>query len=451
MTKVLFVADSDSQLLFCEALARSGGAAGVALTINLIPREGTPKAVIERMHRLGRVQQLSMGALLQDPELSGYAGIGVFLTGSKLAGFRSAYQRSLGSQPHRPLLFCGFNGVVLERFEEAITWRLGYDLICLNGPRDQARFDRFLRHTPFQRQRTLLTGLGRSQVRGGVPLASRPRRLVFAEQVAMPSRPQERGEMVAHLVRLARRCPDWDIVVKPRVAPDEATFHQVEEHISATLKRHGSRLPRNLVVSYEALPTLLARSQLFATLSSTAFFDALDHGCVPLIMGDFGLRADLGTDFFGGSGMVISFSTLHELSPLLEQKVNGEWLDWVGYGRQYSPDQLFEILHERGRRIEASVKALDEYSNRMTAAEPLMSLHHRGYVVNSNDLSTNQLRARAEQSIAARDYMEAAKFLEMAALQRPDNRNIRRRLAAVRATNPLRRRLQLVATRRFQL
>jgi hypothetical protein len=243
--------------------------------------------------------------------------------------------------------------------------------------------------------------------------------------------------MVSHLLTLARRCPEWEIVLKPRVAPREATFHHVAEHISTTLARLTPRPPSNLRLSYEPLPSLLGASRLFATLSSTAFFDALDHGCIPLVLGDFGVRADLGTAFFAGSGMLIELGRQHSLEALCEREVDAAWLDWVGYGPQYSSRRLFEILSAPRQTPQDAVSP--------------PSLQACGYVVNSADLSSNQLRIGAEQAIDARDYDEAAKLLEMAALQRPDNANIRRRLGAVRIRNRLWRRILLLATPRFKL
>lgn len=440
MSAVLLIADSDSQLLYCEALARGHRAAGIELTIHIIPRDGTPEAVKRRMEQLGRVQQGSMGTLLQDPSLSRYRAIGVFLTGSKIAGFRSAYLRSRQHDPQRrALLFCGFNGVVLENFEEALTWRLGYDLICLNGPRDQARFDRFLRHTPFQGQRTVLTGLQRGGVSDFRPLAERRRQLVFAEQVAMPANLEERRQLARLLVNLARRFHDWQVVLKPRVAPHEATFHEIGEHIATTLARVCPRLPPNLQISYAPLTSLLADSRLFVTLSSTALFDAFDHGCAAVVIGDFGLRGDLGSDFFGGSGLVRSLDGIGDLDELVELQAHPDWLHWVGYDTACCPRHLFKAIREHGA-VGGSV-----------AAPGPAELEHRGYVVNSADLSSNQLRLAAEEAIAARDYAEAGKLLEMAALQRPDNGNIQRRLQAVRCSNRLGRRLLLLASPRFNL
>lgn len=148
--QILLIADSDSQLLACQALARFSNANGATITVNAIPRDGTPEGVLKALELIGTVWTLNAQALLADRRLDQFDAIGVYLTGSKLAEFRSCYHRNCLQQKRqaRPL-FCGFNGVVLERFEEAIAWRLGYDLICLNGPRDQARLDLLLRHTPF--------------------------------------------------------------------------------------------------------------------------------------------------------------------------------------------------------------------------------------------------------------------------------------------------------------
>ncbi|MFM9103192.1 MAG: DUF6716 putative glycosyltransferase, partial [Cyanobium sp.] len=269
---LLLVADSDSQLLACQALTRLGNEREVRFTVNAIPREGTPEALLQALERGGPLWHLTPQQLLADPRLDGFAAIGVYLTGSKLAEFRSLYQLSREQQrrPRRPL-FCGFNGVVLERFEEAIAWRLGYDLICLNGPRDQARLELLLRHTPVSVQRTVLPGLGRQ--RPQAPGGERPRRMVFAEQVVMPAALAERRRLVRILARLARRSPEWELLIKPRVAPHESTFHAVDTHISDTLRDTLGSPPANLQLSYAPLPELLAHSRLLSTVSSTALFD----------------------------------------------------------------------------------------------------------------------------------------------------------------------------------
>ena len=432
---VLLVADSDSQLLACQALTRFGDERDVCFTVNAIPREGTPASVLQALERSGPLWRFTLRQLLADRRLDGFAAIGVYLTGSKLAEFRSTYHLSREQQrrPRRPL-FCGFNGVVLERFEEAIAWRLGYDLICLNGPRDQARLELLLRHTPFQGQRTVLTGLGRQ--RPQEPGAERPRRMVFAEQVVMPAALAERRRLVRILARLARRSPEWELLIKPRVAPHESTFHAVDTHISHTLQESLGSPPANLQLSYAPLPELLSRSKLISTVSSTALFDALDLGCRAVVMDDFGLRHDLGTPFFAGSGLLRSLARAEDLDSLAAAAADPDpaWLYWVGYHPAFSPANLLEALVQ-------------------LQAHPLtpLQLSQPGYVVNAADLSTNQLRRGAEIAIQSGDLEEATRLLEMAQLQRPDNRNIGRRLAALRLRPAPLRRLALLVTPRFRL
>jgi hypothetical protein len=311
---------------------------------------------------------------------------------------------------------------------------LGYDLICLNGPRDQARLDLLLRHTPFQQQRSVLTGLGRNlpvQERG-----ERPKRLVFAEQVVMPAAATERRQLIRILTRLARRSPEWEVVIKPRVAPHETTFHTVDSHISHTLVETLCSPPAILRLSYEPLAELLLTSRLLATVSSTALFDALDLGCRPVVMDDFGLRHDLGTPFFAGSGLLRTLATAEDLDSLDGgPDPDPDWLHWVGYHTDFSPANLLQALSQLEHNLQ---------DNRL-------NLNHPGYVVNAADLSTNQLRRRAEAAIRCRDYGEARRLLEVALLQRPDNRNISRRLAALQQSNRWLRRLALLVTPRFRL
>ncbi|MCU0528195.1 MAG: hypothetical protein MUD04_01620 [Cyanobium sp. Prado107] len=431
---LLLVADSDSQLLACQALARFAGEHHLRVTVNAVPREGTPASVIDGMNRIGPLWQLSLRQLMADPRLDGFDAIGVYLTGSKLAEFRSVYRDSrhqLG-RPLRPL-FCGFNGVVLERFEEAIAWRLGYDLICLNGPRDQARLELMLRHTPFAGQRWVLTGLGRQ--RSAEPVADRANRLVFAEQVVIPAADHERRRLVRILAALARRSPDWEVLIRPRVAPHERTFHAVTTHITETVEKTLGGLPPNLRISDAPLADLLGGGRLLATVSSTAFFDALDLGCKPLVMADFGLRHDLGTPFFAGSGLLRHFDRAADIDSLAEgPDADPDWLEWVGYGQRFSPQNLLEALQDLKAQPPRQPKGLI----------------HPGYMINAADLSCNQLRRAAEAAIRRRDYDEAARLLEIAQLQRPENRNIGRRLAAARIGNRIARRLALLVTPRFR-
>ena len=425
---VLLIADSDSQLLACEALCSAPTALNVHWTFSVIPRDGTPQALLQRLAERGTLRHQSLARLLRDRRLQRFDAIGVFLTGSKINDIRLALQRSR----QRPLLFCGFNGVVLDHFIEGVSWRMGYDLICLSGPRDRDALEQLVTGTPFAQQRTVLTGLRRNApCTDCTPLEDRPRRLVFAEQVIMPATSSERARLVRLLSDLARRSPNWDVVIKPRIAPGDATFHDVETHISTTLQQTLGVPPTNLRLDYRPLPVLLKQARLLATLSSTAFFDALDFGCRAIAISDLGLQPNYGGHVYAGSGVWRSLEAIPNLDALDAEGPSPDqrWLEWMGYGQQFSPSALLEALNEQKHRT----------------PEPPPS--RIGYPGNAQS-SFNQLRLGAEAAIASGDWTNARELLWQAAMMRPLHRGVARRHWAVRQANPLIRQIALLMSYR---
>lgn len=426
--KLLLIADSDSQLLACEALCSAPTALNVEWSINVIPRDGTPQALLQRLAQRATLRHQSLARLLRDRQLRSFDAIGVFLTGSKLNDIRLALQRDL----QRPLLFCGFNGVVLEHFIEGVSWRLGYDLICLSGPRDQDALEQLVAGTPFAQQRTVLTGLRRNAPDTNVlPVNERPRRLVFAEQVIMPATTSERARLVRLLSDLANRSPNWEVLIKPRIAPGDATFHDVDTHISTTLKQTLGVPPANLRLDYRPLPVLLKQARLLATLSSTAFFDALDFGCRAIAISDLGLQPNYGGHVYAGSGVWRSLEDIPNLDALDAEGLSPDprWLEWMGYGERFSPAALLEALNEQKHQ----------------KPQPLpISI---GYPGNAQS-SFNQLRLGAEAAIASGDWESARELLCQAALMRPLHRGVARRYWAVRQANPLLRQIALLISYR---
>ena len=425
---VLLIADSDSQLLACEALCSAPTTLNVHWTFSVIPRDGTPQALLQRLAQRGTLRHQSIARLLRDRRLQNFDAIGVFLTGSKINDIRLALQRNR----QRPLLFCGFNGVVLDHFIEGVSWRLGYDLICLSGPRDRDALEQLVTGTPFSQQRTVLTGLRRNApCTDCTPLGERPRRLVFAEQVIMPATSSERARLVRLLSDLARRSPNWEVVIKPRIAPGDATFHDVETHISTTLQQTLGVPPTNLRLDYRPLPVLLKQARLLATLSSTAFFDALDFGCRAIAISDLGLQPNYGGHVYAGSGVWRSLESIPNLDALDAEGPSPDprWLEWMGYGQQFSPSALLEALNEQKHRT----------------TEPPPS--RIGYPGNAQS-SFNQLRLGAEAAIASGDWTNARELLWQAAMMRPLHRGVARRHWAVRRANPLIRQIALLMSYR---
>ncbi len=465
--RILFIGDTDSQLLYCQALARFSAYPDVDCCFNVVPREGTPQQVIERLRATGSVQSMPINQLIEDRHLDGYTGIGVFLTGSGIAEFRNRYSLHCQARGvNRVPLFCGFNGVVLEKFEEGLSWRLGYDVICLNGPSDYRRAANLLLHTPWSSQVFAITGVSRSgySAFSSADLESRPKQVVFAEQVLIPRSESERERLVFLLAGLARRSPEWQVLIRPRVSVGDRTFHRSKEHISFTVGRLlGSTIPANLHIVYDPLPQLLQSSRVLLTVSSTAFFDALDHGCRPFVVTDFGLSQRQGTLFFAGSGALLELAQTPDLDRLdLQAGLHEDWLEQVGYHHQFSPDALirslalsdprqpivgFEEFVTATRSPHGVVRVVPEPSSiRLRTREVARS----SSADKSRDLTAVQLRRAAENCIKRKDWHGAERLLQLAMLQKPSNRNIARRLQAVSTSNRLLRRLLLMFSHRFR-
>lgn len=410
MTKrrVLLACDLDSQVFGALPLALAFAARGWDVTFAIESAATLPQLIVERLTRDFSIIERSIGALPADEDTFRHHAVGVFVTGSRLALFRHTLELSarIKMRP-RPALFCGFNGLVFEKFEEGLAWRLGYDVIGLNGPRDRDAFVDFLHATEFSRQPSVIVGLRRKTDTPPRPLkipapesepdapplfeekaaetapveaaeapsmqetpsdapettaepapvdlvetaapplqptAEKQRKLfVFAEQVVVPKSLRERQNLVATLARLAQASPDWDVVIKARVKPDEKTFHQQPNHISTLVKEVRKR-PRNLKVLYEPLDELLDRADLFATVSSTALFDAFDYGVPSMVATDFGLRNADGAHVFFASGLLVRLSDLPSLDEAPIRAPDERWMRRMGYGAPFSPGALVDWL-----------------------------------------------------------------------------------------------------------
>lgn len=347
--RVLFACDLDSQVFGALPLARAFAKRGWQAVFALDPAKSLPAVVAEQLAGEFEVMSRPVNLLPCEADAFSFDAIGVYVTGSRISLFRHALElASRIRNGRRPALFCGFNGLVFQKFEEGAAWRLGYDVVCLNGPRDRDDFVDFVQGSDFTGQPYAMVGLRR---RPDLPMRpQRPPRddggrktFVFAEQVIVPRSQRERRALVETLIELAERSPNWDVVIKGRVRPDEQTFHQQSMHIETLVNEFPDR-PNNLILSYDPLGPWLEKADMFATLSSTALFDALDYGAPSLVVTDFGLRNADGAHVFFSSGLSVR---LHELASLDEapwREPDARWLDRVGYGPSSSPDELIDRL-----------------------------------------------------------------------------------------------------------
>lgn len=335
------VFDSDSQYFACRNLVPYFTAAGWSLKFVVVGDFDYPGMKDGGISIL-RVQ--SIDEIWKLPELKTCDAIGPYLPGSRLRSIWNGVNDSFSKTGTRPLLFTGYNGLILNLFEEGISWRIGYDLIALNSPEDHMKTVAFEEHSTLERSGLMpIIGIDRTN-KWNMPPAGTSRtswqeakQIVFAEQVLFPKFDHEKFYLYSQLVRIALANPDWQIVIKPRTRPDGETFHRQNEHISRFILQRFI-LPENLTISYEPLDEILRASTALLSISSTAFFDAVGQGVPSYILSDFGISSNYGTHYFHGSGCSICLSEIDKLSPeLFDHRPSEDWLRFKGFSSQFSP------------------------------------------------------------------------------------------------------------------
>lgn len=345
--RVCFVFDSDSQYYACRSLVPYFNSAGweihfvvVGLWTLPAPTSGIAKLLnvmtIDELWKLKEVRECD--------------AIGAYLPGSKLQVVWYLVDESFKKAGRRPLLFTGYNGLVLKSFEDGFSWRTGCDLIALNSLEDFEKADSFMEHSTVPKSAMMpIIGIDRRNKfldTSGNERVTPPKQIVFAEQVLFPRDRREKYYLYSHFIRVALANPEWRIVIKPRTVPGGETFHRQDEHISVFLQKHFN-LPPNLILSYDPLDQVLGESAALLTISSTAFFDALGQGVPAFTLSDFGISNNYGTHFFHGSGCTLCLGDTNELShELLNRRPAKEWLEFKGFSPDFSQMSIVTGLEE---------------------------------------------------------------------------------------------------------
>lgn len=147
--------------------------------------------------------------------------------------------------------------------------------------------------------------------RGGLAVAERPPQtapvkppatdIVFAAQALVPVAREERAEIAAMLVRAAEAEPGRRVVVKLRSRPGESETHRERDPYAGLLP---SRVPKNLVYSYDSMSTALETAAGLVTVSSTAAIEATALGVPVIALDSFGVSKSLLNTVFVGSGLL---------------------------------------------------------------------------------------------------------------------------------------------------
>ena len=193
--------------------------------------DGTPWALLERLAQRATLHRQSLARLLRDRRLQGFDAIGVFLTGSKLNDIRLALQRN-------PAPCCSVVSTVwcwTTSLKAELEAGLRPDL-----PQRPARSGRpgaAGGGTPFAQQRTVLTGLRRNAPSPDLALCPSGHTTGVCRAGDHAGIDHRASQARAAAQRFGPSSPNWEVLIKPRIAPGDATFHDVDTHISTTLKQ----------------------------------------------------------------------------------------------------------------------------------------------------------------------------------------------------------------------
>jgi len=326
--RVVAIADADSFVKWSASLL--GSVPGLRPHLLLVRTPLTASVEQERTALAGT----TLGR--EDVTRIGFAETAGWLEGQRpdvvvLAG-RGPFVRLMGrvidTLTHRPVTVSGLPGMAIPAQRGALDYRRHTDLLVVHSHREVRAFaqlgDRIGVHMPtalatlpFARRRERMLRPERIRVdamggaRGGVAVADRPASttpvrppatdIVFAAQALVPVRREERAEIAAMLVRAAEAEPTRRVVVKLRSRPGESETHFERAPYAGLLP---SRLPANLVFSYDSMSTALETAAGLVTVSSTAAIEATALGVPVIALDSFGVSKSLLNTVFVGSGLL---------------------------------------------------------------------------------------------------------------------------------------------------
>jgi hypothetical protein len=328
--RVVAIADADSFVKWAASLLSS--VPGLRPHLLLVRTPLTASPAQERTALAGT----TLGA--EDVTRIGFAEAAAWLEGQRpdvvlLAG-RGPFVRLMGrvidALQHRPVTVSGLPGMAIPAQRGALDYRRHTDLLVVHSHREVQAFEELGRRIgvqtpvalatlPFARRRQRMLHPERARVdavvgaRGGVavavadrPASTAPVRppatdIVFAAQALVPVAREERAEIAATLVRAAEADPGRRVVVKLRSRPGESETHLEREPYAGLLP---SRLPANLVFSYDSMSTSLETAAGLVTVSSTAAIEATALGVPVIALDSFGVSKRLLNTVFVGSGLL---------------------------------------------------------------------------------------------------------------------------------------------------
>ncbi|MBG6240027.1 hypothetical protein IWX78_003018 [Mycetocola sp. CAN_C7] len=227
---------------------------------------------------------------------------------------------ALSKRQRRPVLVSGLPGISIPAKWKGIFYRTQSDLFVLHSHREVDAYRNLAAENGARVEFVLATLPFARRLTAGTRASDSGDSIVFAAQAIVPRERPERQLIADLLVELARRHPQFRIVLKVRALPGEEQTHTETDPLPELLP---SDAPANLVVEAGSMQQHLQRAVGFATVSSTAVLEAAALDIPSLVLDEFGVGPLLINEVFEGSGL---FGSAADLLALRFRSIEPSWL-----------------------------------------------------------------------------------------------------------------------------
>lgn len=336
--RVLLVSDSPTRRCACAALAGTLESRGIEVLLD---------------------PPLGLEALSCSDLLLGLNAVGLFIRAPLVPPFLQRLRQAAALRERQPVaVFSGpSTPLVGDALAADLLPRLGVDLLCLQGPRQQEELADLARTSGQAPPPSALLGLWAlppqtTHTSWATP-DSRPRRLVFLEQAMLPPAPGARLRLLEVLERLCTSSPSWEVILQSDPLQDgpegdgNDESDDSEPSLAALLEQRPALANLRLAPARDWARNL-DRAGICATISSPLLWEVLGRRLPLLLLGDYGIRSDMDGPLLFGSGLMGRLTSCTSLDELLSlPSPNPGWLTDMGWTISPGAGDLIRWLDTR--------------------------------------------------------------------------------------------------------
>lgn len=324
MKKIIAIAKYDSFTKNANTFLLEAFKCGYSVLLALI--ENSYKLSKRQLNEINSIDKIEIINITDFKEIDylNYDVIYLGLTGGPIKKFSTYFYKKYKNASKRPIIVCGYPGVILNSRYIGYSNRIFCDLILLNSIYDYEKYKEFTTWYNLNYDNAYVFGYSFEKI---LRVQTLEKNIVFAEQSIIPKTFKDRMYLIGRLLDYANANREYNIIIKPRIQVSEQTVFKCKYHVEKLLflwsLKH--KIPQNIIISYEKIEKLLANCNLLITVSSTVAIQSIYSGIPTAIIGDFGINEEMGINFYINSGCVTTFDKL--IKNDFYYKVNKDWIN----------------------------------------------------------------------------------------------------------------------------